>query len=261
VMGVCLMVPALLLATAGLADYERANEFFRTGKYAEAEASLTRALEANSNLVPALTLKGKLAMAFNRFDEARAAFVRAVELEPDSSGTQFLLGFFHYVDNDFAKAIAPLEKALALKPNDARAAFYLALTYEGLAKPDEALQFYRRTLAIEASKPNHETHTAYGRLLFTLGRFDESRVQIERALTLEPRSRDAHYERGRLFFEEGKFKEAAAEGETALRIPGVGTLDRQIYFLLARSYGKLRNEAKSAEYLAKFKASGVSLRR
>ena len=252
---------ALLLATAGLADYEQANEMFRTGRYAEAEALLTRALLANPNLVPALTLKGKLAMGFNRFEEARTAFVRAAELEPESPGTQFLLGFFHYVDNDFAKALGPLEKALVLKPGDARAAFYLALTHEGLAQPKEAESFYRKTLALEASKPNHETHTAYGRLLFTLGRFDESRVQIERALALEPRSRDAHYERGRLLLEEGKFKEAAEEGEKALAIAGMGTLDRQIFYLLARSYAKLRHEAKAAEYLRKFQASGVSMRR
>jgi hypothetical protein len=51
------------------------------------------------------------------------------------------------------------------------------------------------------------------------------------------------------------------EGEKALRIPGVGTTDRQIHFLLARAYAKAGNREASEKHLALFKASGVSLRR
>ena len=80
------------------------------------------------------------------------------------------------------------------------------------------------------------------------------------ALALDP-SRDAHYEQGRLHFEQSEFAKAAEEGEQALAIPGAGTLDRQIHFLLGRSYGKLGKKQLAEEHLAKFKASGVSLRR
>lgn len=250
-----------LLASTAMANYERVNEFFRQGRYGDAGQAIDRALAEDPNLVPALTLKGKLAMGLNRFDEARESLTRAAQLEPDSGYTQFMLGFFYYVDNDFRKALAPLEKAAKLNPGDSRATFYLALTQEGLANPGAAIGQYQRTLELERSKPSAETHTAYGRLLFTLGRYTESRLKIERALQLDPNSRDAHYESGRLFFQEGKFIQAAAEGERALSISGVGTLDRQIHFLLARAYLKGGNKVKAGEHLAKFKASGVSLRR
>ena len=139
-------------------------------------------------------------MAFNRFDIARAAFLKAVDLEPASAYAQFMLGFFYSFDNDFAKAAAPLETVSRLDPKDPRAFFYLALTEEGLARPDLALPLYQKTIVLEteAGKPNAETYTAYGRLLFSLGRYDESAAQVSRVLELDPKSRDGHYERGRL---------------------------------------------------------------
>jgi tetratricopeptide (TPR) repeat protein len=251
----------LLAASRGQMEYDRANELFRSGRYEEAGQALSRALAADPDLVPALTLRGKLAMGFNRFDEAREAFTRAASLQPNSAYTQFLLGFFHYVDNDFRQAIGPLQRALKLDPTNARATFYLALTYEGLAESDSAIEYFERTLKLEAAKPSAETFTAYGRLLFTLGRYPESWQRIARALELDPKSRDAHYERGRLLFEEGKFAEAAAEGEQALAVSGPGTLDRQIHFLLARAYKKTGDKANAAKHLAAFRASPVTLRR
>lgn len=250
-----------LLAASSLADYQKANDLFAKRRFEEAGKTLELALAADPHLVPALTLKGKLAMALNHFDEARSAFAKAAELEPGSAYVQFLLGFFHYVDNDFRKALTPLQTAARLSPQDGRATFYLALTYEGLAQPDAAIGWYERTLVLEKDQPSADTFTAYGRLLFTLGRYAESRKRVERALQLAPGSRDARYELGRLLFEEGRFAEAAGEGERALALPGVGTLDRQIHFLLARAYRKTGEREKAEDHLAKFKASGVSLRR
>jgi tetratricopeptide (TPR) repeat protein len=238
--------------------YQRANALFEQRQFAEANAALEAALKEDPNLIPALTLRGKLAMGLNQFDVARESFEKAAHLEPKSAYTQFLLGFFHYVDNDFEKALGPLHAALQLKPNDARTHLYIALNFEGLARPQDAIVHYEKALAIDSTP---DTHVAYGRLLFSLGRFDDAQKQIERALVLDVKSRDAHYEQGRLYFEEGKFAEAAAEGERAMSLPGVGTTDRQIHFLLGRAYRKLGNSEAAEQHLKAFRDSGVSLRR
>ena len=254
--------PWLLLALAA-SHYDRANTLFQQQRFPEAEAELTAALAENPNLVPALTLKAKLAMALNRFDEARAALLRAAELQPTSPYVQFLLGFFYYVDNDFQQALAPLQRARQLNPADPRAAFYLALSQDGLGQADSAAALYETTIALEkkAGQPAPDAHVAYARLLFTLGRFNDSQMHVAQALALDPRSRDAHYEQGRLAFERRAFAQAAEEGEKALAIPGAGTLDRQIHFLLSRAYASLGQQPLAASHLAKFKAAGVSLRR
>jgi tetratricopeptide (TPR) repeat protein len=253
----------VLLASSAADHYNRANAHFQRQNFEQAEAELSAALEQDPNLVPALTLRAKLAMGFNRFDIARASLQKAAELEPRSAYVQFLLGFFYYVDNDFLKAFPPLEAARKLNPGDPQTAFYLALTHEGLAQPGEAASFYKEAIALEEKqgRPSAETRVAYGRLLFSLGQFEPSAAQITRALQLDPKSRDAHYEHGRLCFEAEKFAEAAEAGERSLSFSGMGTTDRQIHFLLGRAYQKLGNSDLAAHHLEKFRASGASLRR
>ena len=55
-----------------------------------------------------------------------------------------MLGFFYYVDNSFSKAAATLETASRLNPNDPRALLYLALSEDGLGRPEVAPSLYRR---------------------------------------------------------------------------------------------------------------------
>jgi tetratricopeptide (TPR) repeat protein len=253
----------LLLATSAQDHYNRANMLFSKQQFAEASAELDAALALDPRLVPALTLKAKLAMAINKFDIARACLERAISIEPESAYVQFLTGFFYYVDNDFAKAIPALERSRQLKPDDIRSHFYLALAYEGVAQPEKARQFYERTLELEkrASQRSAETHVAYGRMLFSLGEYEASANHIKQALQLDPASRDAHYETGRLHFERGEHEAAAAAGERALALSGAGTTDRQIHFLLARCYRKLGKLDLADAHMARFKASGASLRR
>jgi tetratricopeptide (TPR) repeat protein len=252
------LLTMVLLASSAVEQYDRANVLFQQGKFAEAGAVLDAALAADPKLVPALTLKGKLAMALNRFDTARESFEAAVKVAPKSAYAQFLLGFFYYVDNDFNKAIAPLEASLQINPNNPQAHLYLAMTHEGLAQPDKAIAHFERSLAIAESP---DTRVAYARLLFSLGRFAESQTHITRALAFAKNARDALYEQGRLHFEAQRFVEAAEFGQKAIAFPGSGTTDRQIHFLLARAYMKLGKTELAEQHMAKFKASGVFLRR
>jgi tetratricopeptide (TPR) repeat protein len=258
---------ALLLATASPETarqaYERANRLFVEQKFAEALEAVNRALAGDPALVQALTLRAKLELAANRLPEARRDLERAVELEPSSAYAQFMLGFYYYLENDFRLALPPLERARALDPASSRTHFYLALTHEGLGAADPAIAMYgrARTLALEAGTPDLDVLVAYARLLFTLGRYEESLGLVEEALAADPGSRDAHYERGRLALEGGDFARAVNEGEQALRLGSVGTTDRQIHYLLARAYARAGDRERAAGHLAKFQASAPTLRR
>jgi Flp pilus assembly protein TadD len=254
---------AAFAASLAAGDYQKANDLFQKEQFGEASEALNRALQQDPTYIPAWTLRGRMAMAFNRFDIARAAFLKAVQLDASSPHAQFMLGFFYYVDNDFTRAVPALETAARLNPADARALLYLAMSNEGLAKPELALDLYQKTIALEAQlhKPSPETHTAYGRLLFSLGRMDESATQVARVLDLDPKSRDGHYERGRIAFERGDAAGAVADGEKALGQPGKGTTDRQIQFLLARAYAKLGRSEDAAAHRKLFEQLPMTLRR
>lgn len=235
---------------------DRAQELLRAGKVEEAQLAVESALAEDPKSVNALLLHGRLAMAQSRFDAARTSFRKAVELAPESAAAQFLLGFFHYVDNDFVEALPVLERARKLAPSDARAVLFLALTYEGLAKPEKAEPLFQEALRMEAKskRPSAETHIAYARMLFANGRLEDAQAQVSRALTVDPNSREAFYERARIHFEEGRFKECAADAERSLTLAGEGTTPRQIHFLLSRAYARLGNMARAAEHRRQFEA-------
>lgn len=262
-------VASLLLAVALPAaadpqeDYRNASLLFQQQKFTEAGDALDRALRADPGFVPAWLLRGRLAMAADRFDVARPAFERAVALAPESAQARFMLGFFFYVSNDFAQALPALTKAVTLDRSDANSVFYLAMTEEALAHPEEALRQYAAAIALEerAGRPSADTHTAYARLLYTLGRIDESRREVARVLQIDPASRDGHYEQGRLCFDAGRFADAADEGEKALQAKGLGTTDRQIHFLLARAYARMGEAARAESHRKLFEASAPTLRR
>ena len=135
-------------ASPGYPAYERANKLFVAQKFQESLNATEEALRLDPKLVPALTLKAKLAMAINRFDVARESLERAMAADPSSWYAQFLYGFQFYQQNELPEAIAALEKARKLNPRDARSPLYLGLAEESLGRTTAALALYREAIRL-----------------------------------------------------------------------------------------------------------------
>src|SRR5437588_12390609 len=87
-------------ASPGHAAYEKANTLFVAKKFPESLAAVEEALRLDPKLIPALTLKAKLAMAANRYDVARETLERALVIEPKAVYARFLYGLEAYLTND-----------------------------------------------------------------------------------------------------------------------------------------------------------------
>ena len=83
----------------GQAAYEKANALFSAQRFQECMNALDDALRLDPKLVPALTLKAKLAMAIKRYDVARESLERVLAADPKSAYAQFLYGFHFYEQN------------------------------------------------------------------------------------------------------------------------------------------------------------------
>ena len=227
-------------ASPGLAAYEKANALFMEKKLPEALAAVDEALRLDPKLVPALTLKAKLAMAAHRLDLARQCLEQALVIDPRAPYAQFLYGLEAYMGNDMNSALTRFRKARQLSPTDPRAALYLGLTTESLGQTSEAISLYEEAVRLERSaKQLHaETLLPGARLLLLMGRLDESEHWITQALKLSPNSRDAHFEFARLLFEKGDADRAAVEGELALGLSEGIVTDAAIRYLLIRAYQK-----------------------
>jgi tetratricopeptide (TPR) repeat protein len=242
--------------TPGLAAYGRADRMFREHRFQDAMDSVDEALRLEPDLVPALTLRAKLAMAANRYDVARQSLERAIAADPKSWYARFLYGFQFYQQNEMPAAIAALEQSRNLKPREPEPVLYLGLAYEAVGRTDDALGLYRRAIELEeaAGAPHVETLLTAGRLLLLLGRFDEAAEIAQRAAKADPSSRDPHFELARVWLKKAVPAKAIAEGEAALGLQHGDTPDRQVHFLLVQAYraaGEDEQAARHAEALRK----------
>jgi tetratricopeptide (TPR) repeat protein len=225
-------------ASPGYAAYEKANALFVAKKLPEALAATEEALRLDPKLVPALTLKAKLAMAAYRLDVARRCLEQALALDPRAPYAQFLYGLEAYMGNDVKEALPRFRKARQLNPTDPRAALYLGLTLESLGQPAAAMSLYEEAIRLERStgQPQAETLLPGARLLRLQGRLEESERWIRQAVKLSPDSRDVHFEFARLLLSKGDPAQAAAEGETALGLAQGVVTDAAIHYVLIRAY-------------------------
>ena len=226
------------ILSPGHTSYENANALFAAKKLPEALAAVDEALRLDPKLVPALTLKAKLAMAGFRLDVARQCLEQALAIDPRAPYTQFLYGLQAYLSNDMKEAQPRFRKARELAPNDPRAALYLGLTVESLGQYGEAMALYQEAVRLERSAGEVHTETLLpgARLLLLLNELNKSERWLQEAVQLSPASRDVHFELARLLLKKDDPAQAAIEGETALRLSDGTVTDASVHYLLIRAY-------------------------
>jgi tetratricopeptide (TPR) repeat protein len=234
----------------GKASYERANALFVAKQFEAAFAANEDALRLDANLVPALTLKAKLAMTANRFDVARQALERALAVDPRAPYAQFLYGMEAYMNNEMKEALPRFRRARELAPKDPRATLYLALTTEAVGAPNEALALYQEAIRLERAAGREEADTLLpgARLLLLLGRLDESEAWLRQAVQLSAKLRDAHFELARVLLKKGEAEQAAAEGELALGLSEGAVTDSAIHYLLIRAWRQAGRPERAAAH-------------
>ena len=240
----------------GQPSYERANALFVAKKFPESLAAVEEALRLDANLVPALTLKAKLAMAANRYDLARQSLERALAVDPKAPYAQFLYGMEAYMNNEMKEALPRFRRARELAPRDPRAALYLGLTTESVGRPEDALALYQEAIRLERAtgQPQADTLLPGARLLLLLGRLDECESWLRQAVKLSPKSRDAHFELARLLLKRGEPAQAAAEGELSLGLSEGTVTDTAIHYLLIRAWQQAGMPDRAAAHAAVMRA-------
>ena len=237
--------------------YENAKKDYAQRKFSEADNEVNIALHESPYMVPALVLKSRLATFAHRPDVAKSCLITAITVDPQSEEAQFYLGLFYYMQNEFKLAISPLQTAQTLSPKSSLPVFYLAMTHQALGDDNNALELYQQAedLSPGSSPQSAEILVAYGRLLLSLGRTQDSIDKDRRAIERDPDSRDAHYELAKGLEQEGDFRNAALEGEQALKLPELDTRDADIHYILATVYRKLNEPAVARQHLEKFQAA------
>ena len=251
---------AAVSISPGYPAYERANALFAAQKFPESAAAIEEALRLDPNLVPALTLKAKMAMAANQYHLAEQCLERALAVDPKAGYAQFLYGLEAYLSNDMQEALPRFQKARRINPRDPHAALYLGLTSESLGQTGEAMRLYEEAVSLETSAGDLHADTLLPgvRLLLLLGRLEESERWARHAVTLSPRSRDAHFELARVLLKRDDAAGAASEGESALILSDGVVGDPAIHYLLIRAWQRNGMPDRAAFHAAVMRAQETS---
>ena len=91
---------------------------------------------------------GSFAVAEDRFDDAREAFEQAIGLDPDFAEAFNQLAIVHYMTQDWSASMEACRRVLALMPTHFGAMAGLGHGYAHLGQLPQAIDCYRRALAI-----------------------------------------------------------------------------------------------------------------
>jgi tetratricopeptide (TPR) repeat protein len=130
--------------------YARGQAHERAGRWPQAMADLSRALELRPNEPELLNYLGYgLIDRGERLPEALAMVERAVAANPRSGAIVDSLGWAHYRMGDFKKAVEVLEQAVELEAGDPEINNHLGDAYWMVGRRDEAQFQWRRVLTLE----------------------------------------------------------------------------------------------------------------
>ena len=196
---------------------------FVAQKFPESLAAIDEALRLDPKLVPALTLKAKLAMATTGSTWRGKVWSRRWRWIQRAQYAQFLYGLEAYLGNDMQAALPRFRKAHELNPSDpARRAVSRAHRGEpGAGRRGDGSVRRRGASGTAAGKPQAETLLPGARLLLLLGRLDDAERWVRQAVKLAPQVRDPHFELARILLRKGEPAQAAEEGETRSPCPAV----------------------------------------
>ena len=228
------------------------------GRFAEAAAELTRAIEKNPKLAEAHYLMGLIRQERGDRELAIASFRAALKIEPRHAAAQARLAeVMTYLararESGYAEAAAACRRALALNPSDADSLFHLAWIEAAMGEHASAVTHYRGALRLQAKYPGARIGLAISQL--ELHQEDAALPGLMELVKDEPENPEAHLHLGVALSRKDRCAEAlpALRRAIALR-PSMA----QAHYLLGTCYRKLGENEAAARSLAEYREQQAS---
>ena len=226
---------------------------FLRGLGPQAAYLVNQSLTIDPDCVEALVVRGQILAHRGLYGESRRVLERAVALDPTSPEAHYEIGVWFFRVNLFEQAARQFESAVTLRPLWTRALDYLAYCLELLGEADRSEQFNREALKTQPKGgPLFDSTLEYnfGRFLFKIGRLEESRTHLDRAVEQHPNRRGPRYQRAKVHQAQGDFESARQDAERAMALGVSGDYinDVQVYYLLTTIYSRLGETELARKY-------------
>ena len=193
-----------------LHDSMLANE---DGRYEDAVPKLERVLAQQPEMAVAQMQYGIAQARLKNFAKALEPLQKAVKLLPDSGMGHYELGLALYETGDWKSAAPQFEAAVTRAPRWADAHFSLAAVYARIDRVPEAMTELDTALGITAG--HYRANLLRGRILSLQGKPADALPNLEKAVEVQPDSREAHLFLAHAYEQLGRMEEAAREQAAA----------------------------------------------
>ena len=209
--------------------------------------SFQSAVQCDPKLLPAhLAMAEAYAERGNR-DEALAAFTKVLALDPENGPALRGAASIHLELEHAVNAVPLLETLIRVEPADAQSRAELAAAYFGSGNSEAAEAQYREALRLKSNQPSALLGLAY--IYIRRGEEANAIPLLRQAAAAAPKEYRPHFLLGSAYNHLGRYREAVAEFEAALRL---GSNDAEVYYQVARAYGKLDRQEDRRQALARF---------
>ena len=165
--------------------------------------------------VTLMLLASVTAVQASRWRDTDTLFQYTLSVTRDNLVIEYNYGYVLMQRGEYERAVHHFAEALRIEPRFFAALLYMALSLEQQGKPDDAISYYERALAV---RPTPEVRTNLGLILAREGRFSEAVAQLSEVLRLNPNSAEAHNNLGGVLLMAGQPEQSVSYLRTALRL-------------------------------------------
>ena len=197
-------------------QYNIAQVYAFTGRWQEAIAYYSAAMEMDPNYSEYYNERGSAYLKLGNLEEALADFLKAKELSPPYPEVLTNLGQCYQLLDRPEEAVEAYTISLDLVPEQRLALVARAQAFEALGRIEAALSDYSASLALDPNQPLTLSNRAV--LHYELGDKPGALADLNRAVELSPLTADLYHNRAIALTDLGRCDEAASDFRTYLRL-------------------------------------------
>jgi len=234
------------------AYYDLGYALFRTHQISASVEALAKSLQLDINNAEAHKVLGLDLATVGKQDEAQMEMEEAARLKPNSAEIHYFLGRIHYTRNAFPLAKQEFEAAIRLDPSYMKAYDNLGLTMEGMGDDQAALANYEKAIQL-VERSGRKSEWPCLNLCAMYNRLNKPESALEycrRALALNPKSEQAWFEVARAHMAQRNWASAANALQSAIEI---NPRFPKFHYVLSTVYRKMGKVAESESEMAVYR--------
>jgi arylsulfatase A-like enzyme/Tfp pilus assembly protein PilF len=185
-------------------------------RYEQAVPRLQKVLEQQPEMPIASMQLGIAESRLKNYAQALAPLQKAVQLLPDNGMGHYELGLALFETGDWKAAVPQFEAAVARAPRWADAHFSLASVYARIDRVPDAMTELDTALGL--SPDHYRANLLRGRILSLQGNPAAAVINLEKAVQVQPGSREAHSFLADAYAQLGRVMDAARERNAAQQL-------------------------------------------